>query len=111
MSSNDKSTSESKSYPCGEDRASGSTSSAANSTSLETHVSTLDPSLRDAVAVANSYAQARAAVEAAEDAALTEDEARGVLDALGIQLAPGEDASTKLKSFAYDLAKHRGSSF
>jgi hypothetical protein len=110
MSSNDKSTSDSKSSS-GENRASGSTSSAANSTSSESNVSNFDPNLRNAVTVANRYAQVRAAVEAADDAALTDDEARAVLDALRIQLAPGEDASTKLKGFANGLAKHRGSSF
>ncbi|KAL4734248.1 hypothetical protein BDV11DRAFT_174927 [Aspergillus similis] len=111
MSSDEKSTSDSKSSS-GANGENCSTFSAANgSKSSENNASTFDPSLRDAVAVVNSYAQVKAAVEAAEDAALTEEESRGVLDALGIQLAPGEDAPTKLKDFANNLTKHRGSSF
>ncbi|KAL4758251.1 uncharacterized protein BDW70DRAFT_162724 [Aspergillus foveolatus] len=107
MPSKDKSTSDFKSYS-GTNGLNGSTSSAVNGS--DSNASAFRPSLRDAVAVANSYAQVRAAVETADDAALTDDEARAVLDALGIQLAPGEDASTKLKGFANNLAKHRGSS-
>lgn len=108
MSSNDNSTSDSKSSS-GANEPNGLTSSAVSG--LESNASPFHPSLPDAVAVANSYSQVRAAVEAADDAALTDDEARAVLDALGIQLAPGEDASIKLKSFANNLTKHRGSSF
>ncbi|CBF89946.1 predicted protein [Aspergillus nidulans FGSC A4] len=108
MSSNDNSTSDSKSFS-GANEPNDLTSPAVSG--LETNGSPLHPSLRDAVTVANSYFQVRAAVEAADDAALTDDEARAVLDTLGIQLAPGEDASLKLKGFAISLTKRRGSSF
>ncbi|KAL3439125.1 hypothetical protein BDV09DRAFT_191342 [Aspergillus tetrazonus] len=108
MSSTDNSTSDSKSSS-GANEPNGLTSSAVNGS--ESNALSLHPSLRDAVTVANSYSQVKAAVEAADDAALTDDEARAVLDALGIQLAPGEDASLKLKGFANNLTKHRGSSF
>ncbi|KAL6232120.1 hypothetical protein BDW75DRAFT_243279 [Aspergillus navahoensis] len=114
MNSNDKLSSGSKSSFSG---ANGSTfgTNANNSTSSGTSPGNsrpaFDPSLRHAIAIVNGYAKVKAAVEADESTPLTEEEACGVLHALGIQLAPGEDASTKLKSFAKGLAKHRGSSF
>ncbi|KAL4979519.1 hypothetical protein BDW66DRAFT_148257 [Aspergillus desertorum] len=107
MTVNDKSTFTSSGTGANDPASSGTNGSASYGASRPT----FNPSLRDAVAVVNGYAKVKAAVEAGEGTTLTEEEARDALHALGIQLAPGEDASTKLKGFAEKMAKTRGSYF